>query len=277
MGWIRDIERLIKRLINAELVSVHTNLIGQVVSYDGVTNTCSVQPVQQRMRINDPDNLTTVSLPQLDEVPVKQFGSGKLLLSVAPKVGSYGEIRVSERAIENWLMDGGIASPGSPRKFDISDSVFDPGLYPLIEDGDNGLIASAIKTDRVELRTRSAKTSVGVIDDETLEIKNENATISLASSGAVTITSADVITTSGTETVIQDGTDYAVQYTAMASSFDDLKSELNALVTAHNAHIHITTATVGVGPPGVIAPTTSTGTPPVASMTGAKVAAVRMP
>ena len=35
----------------------------------------------------------------------------------------------------------------------------------------------------------------------------------------------------------------------------ETKAALDALQQAHDTHIHVTTATVGLGPPGVIAPT----------------------
>jgi hypothetical protein len=38
----------------------------------------------------------------------------------------------------------------------------------------------------------------------------------------------------------------------------ETKAALDAIQQAYDAHIHITTATVGLGPPGTIAPTTST-------------------
>ena len=80
------------------------------------------------------------------------------------------------------------------------------------------------------------------------------------------------------QVILNDGADNAVQFSAMQTAFDNLKSELNALVTAYNAHIHITTATVGAtATPGVIAPTTTQGTAPAADMSGAKVDKVRLP
>lgn len=214
MGLERIITRLVRRLFKKEMAKVHTCLIGQVVSYDGATNTCSVIPVQRRIRVNDPNNTTTIDLPQLDDVPVKQFGSGKLLFSVAPQIGSYGKLVISERSIEQWQLDGGIGDPASARRFDISDSIFEPGLYPVIEDGDNGLIVEPIQTDRIEMRTRSAVTSIAVKADETLEIKNEKCTIgidvdgnvSLTTDGSITATAGDTITLdNGTETASVDG------------------------------------------------------------------------
>ncbi len=40
-----------------------------------------------------------------------------------------------------------------------------------------------------------------------------------------------------------------------------VKAELDAMASTFDAHIHITTATVGTGPPGVISPTTTPQSP----------------
>jgi hypothetical protein len=252
MGWIRDIKILVRRMIQAALADVHTHIVAQVVSYTAATNTCSIQPCVTRIRAEDPQNMTTVELPQIDDVPVKQFGSGKCLLSVAPQAGSYGVFHVSEKDLENWLLQGGVVDPTNSKRFDLSDGFFDPGAYPLIPDGDNGALLVPIETDRIALRNRLNTCQVAALDDGTAVIK-------------------------GTTTTVNDGTDFAVQYTALKSAFDTLKQDLNNLVTAYNAHIHITTATVGIGPPGVIAPTTSTGTPSAADMSSAQIATVKLP
>ena len=66
--------------------------------------------------------------------------------------------------------------------------------------------------------------------------------------------------------------DFLARFDELKSGFDELKGDLNALITAYNAHIHITTATPGVSPtPGVISPTVSTGTASTASIDDAKI------
>jgi hypothetical protein len=83
------------------------------------------------------------------------------------------------------------------------------------------------------------------------------------------------------ETVINAGEDWAIQFTEMKKAFDQLKADHDNLASLYNAHIHITTATVGLAPPvgtiGVIAPTLSTSTPSTADMTPAKLEKVRVP
>jgi hypothetical protein len=189
MSWGRELNKLVKKIVRAILAEeVHTHLPAQVVSYDGTTNTCSIQPCIMRMRSEDPNNMTTIELPQIDDVPVKQFGSGKLLFSVPPQVDSYGVFHVSERELEIWLTNGGIVSPGNSRKFNLSDGWFYPGAYPLVADGDNGLISPAINTDRIELRTRLGTSYIYLKDDGSIELTTlGDATVTLATDGTTTV------------------------------------------------------------------------------------------
>ena len=174
MGRWTEIARLVRAITKRHLADVHTHLPAQVVSYNAATNTCSVQPCVKRMRTEDSNNLQTVTLPQIDDVPVMLFGSGKCIMTVAPQAGSYGLLHTTERAIENWMLQGGTVEPTSSRMHDISDSFFQPGAYPLIADGDNGLIAPPIEIDRIELRTRLGTTYVSVTDDNQVAIEANN-------------------------------------------------------------------------------------------------------
>ena len=250
MSWIRPVRKMIRRMIDAALSDVHTSFPAIVVSYNAAFNTCSVQPCLKRIRTEDPENMTTVPLPVLEDVPVQQFGSGKVLFSVAPAAGSYGSVHISERSLENWIIDGGMVNASSQRRFDLSDAIFVPGLYPLKIDGDNGALPvnAAIDTDRVALRTRDGNTKISVLDNGTIELQT-------------------------------DGTcaDYAIAFDDMKTAFDSLKSTLNSHIQNYNTHVHIGTATVSVGPVGSIAPTTTQSSVPTADMSGAKIAKIRMP
>lgn len=55
---------------------------------------------------------------------------------------------------------------------------------------------------------------------------------------------------------------------ALVEKINQLENALNSLITLYNSHIHVTTATVGVGPAvGVIAPTTSTSSDNIVPLT----------
>ena len=69
---------------------------------------------------------------------------------------------------------------------------------------------------------------------------------------------------------------HMVRYEEMETAFNQLKSDFNALVTAYNSHVHITTATVGPSPvPGIISPTASASSPSSADISGAKINEIR--
>jgi hypothetical protein len=207
MSWGRELNKFVKKMVRSILAEeVHTHLPAQVVSYDG-----------------------TIELPQIDDVPVKQFGSGKLLFSVAPQVDSYGVFHVSERNLEVWLTKGGVVDPGSSRKFNLSDGWFDPGAYPLIADGDNGLISPAINTDRIEMRTRAGTSYIYVKDDGTVELKSNNdGTVTIATNGTITGTNSGGSFELKTSGVLEVNS--SVDAAALATKVDLLWATLDTVI-----------------------------------------------
>lgn len=217
MSYLSNLKSLISRIVDNWLYNVRTHLPAQVVSYDSTANTCSVQPCVKQLKFVDPDK-TEVNLPQLDDVPVAQCGSGKLLLSVAPQVGSYGTIHVFDRSIAEWLESGGIVTPANIRRHSLSDALFVPDLYPLVEDGDNGLIATGLDTDRISLRTRTGSTKISVLDNESVEVKNENATVTIAVNGEITCDCPKFIVNSEADSA------------ALASKVDSLFTQMDTVI-----------------------------------------------
>lgn len=72
-------------------------------------------------------------------------------------------------------------------------------------------------------------------------------------------------------------TDHAVRFSKLKVAFDQLKDDFDALVVLYNAHIHVTTATVGGGAtPGVIATTTSQGSESTADIDPAKIDEIKV-
>ena len=140
--------------------------------------------------------------------------------------------------------------------------VFNTGA-PLTDNGNPGSVKLKAMTDfnleAVTLAEMKAPTIT--LEAETLaEIKTKT----------ITLTAETVLELNG-------NADYAVRYNELKTAFDQLKSDLDSLVTTYNAHIHITTATVAAtAVPGVIAPTVSTGSPSTADMSGAKVDKVKI-
>ena len=170
MSWPRKLVALIRSIIKLEQALIHTHIPGQIISYNATTNLASIQPCVNIIRTTDPDNMGGLEQAVLEDVPVKHQGSGKIVLTCAPQVGSYGILHISERALDDWLVKGGKNNPSNARRFDLSDAFFDPGIYPLIVDGNNGLLVPPVNTDRIEMRTRLGTGYVAVVDDGNIEI-----------------------------------------------------------------------------------------------------------
>jgi hypothetical protein len=281
MGWARAFAALAKRAARAVLAGeVRIHVPCQVVSYTALTNLVSVQPCINVIRTEDPNNLTSAQLPVIDDVPVRQFGSGKCLLSIAPQADSYGVLHVSDRALERWITLGGLQDPSSSKKFDMSSAFFEPGVYPILLDGDNGLIVPPIDTDRVALRNRLNSSYVAVTDAGVVEIgagsviSTPVGTITIAIDGKITI--ANSVGTwemdAAGNIAINGSADYAVAYTDLKTAFDTLKGDFNTFVTTiYNLHNHPTAPVGPVSVPSVV------GTSSAADMSAAQVATVKLP
>lgn len=104
---------------------------------------------------------------------------------------------------------------------------------------------------------------------------NEIASIHLKNNGDIEMTgngSSTVILRENGDIELNGDSDNMVRYSKLEEAYNQLKSDLNSFISTYNTHIHVTTATVGPSAvPGVISPTTSTGTPSTGDITPAKI------
>lgn len=208
MSVIRGIQKMVRVYIARAIASLYTNEVAQVVAFDKLTLLASVQPCVTRFRSADAGKLTGLKLPIMNDVSLKIPGSGNMLMSVAPKVGSYGALHFSDRCIEQWVQDGGIAPPRSARKLSMNDCWFDPGLYPQAGDGDNGAIQGGIEDDRISLRTRTGNTEISVMENETVHIATANGTVDISAAGDITLNGGSAsVAREGDDTLADGSTD----------------------------------------------------------------------
>lgn len=98
-------------------------------------------------------------------------------------------------------------------------------------------------------------------DRDGLVIGNDSGFIEIAENGDV---------------ILNGDQDSAVAYTDLKTAFDQLKSDVNDLVTAFNAHVHPTAAPGPPSPPTPV-PGSIPATPSAADMSGAEVNNVKLP
>ena len=193
----REVGKISASVFDAKKYELRTHVFVKVLEYDGATNAIKVQQVRKAIRFTDAENIETVELPPLSEVIVRQVGSGKLWLTIAPQPDTYGYLHISDRDIDAWRENGGkdsdrFVEPTDTRCMDLRDAVFEGSLIHLGEDDDSGALGEAIKTDRISMRTRSGLTEISVLADESISINvnDGNATISVDVDGNITLTSA---------------------------------------------------------------------------------------
>jgi hypothetical protein len=118
---------IIRQAISSQLCSVHTCLPAEIVTYDYTVQKATVQPLL-RKRYRDG---TVQALPEITNVPVIFPRSSSFSMHYPLNQGDNVMILFSERSIDQWLTSGGEITPLDSRKFDLSDAIAIPGLYPF--------------------------------------------------------------------------------------------------------------------------------------------------
>ena len=110
-----------------QLNIIHTSFPGIIISYDHTVQKAVIQPALNK---NYTDG-TTAPMPILTNVPIVFPRSGGAALTFPINPGDTVLVICSERSLDNWLNTGGQVTPDDPRKFDLSDAMAIPGLYPF--------------------------------------------------------------------------------------------------------------------------------------------------
>jgi hypothetical protein len=122
------LRELIFESIEGYLAGVNICLPGRVTAYDASKRLASVKPLVKR-RYSDG---VARALPIINGVPVvmPQTGSGGLILDVAP--GDLVALIFADRSLDKWVAgSGNEVDPQDPRRFDLSDAICIPGLFPF--------------------------------------------------------------------------------------------------------------------------------------------------
>jgi len=169
-------DQVMVNAIQALLYDLHTAMPGQVTKVRG-NSVIDVQPLLKR-RYRDG---SLVVLPIIQNIPVMhQRGAGySIKLPIA--VGDTGLIVFTERSIDAWSVSGGIVDPADPRKHDLSDAIFLPGLYP-----NNNQVAGGA-TDMV---LTNGSNTITISKSGDMVLQNGSAIITLEAAGKFKIANA---------------------------------------------------------------------------------------
>jgi len=122
-----NLSNTIQTVVASVLENMHTCIPGEIIKYDFSKQRAQVRPLIKKA-YNDG---TEESQPIIVNVPVVWPRGTNSMLHMPLNSGDTVMIYFSERSLEVWLDRGGEASPGEERKFDLTDAVAIPGVYPF--------------------------------------------------------------------------------------------------------------------------------------------------
>jgi len=120
---------IIRQAFNSMASQMHTCLPGEIVSYDYTKQKANVK-ILLRKQLKDSEVFT---YPELTNVPVIFPRTSEFSMHWPLNSGDNVALFFSERSLDDWLNAGGTVTPLDPRKFDLSDAIAIPGLYPFSE------------------------------------------------------------------------------------------------------------------------------------------------
>jgi hypothetical protein len=169
----------VRQAILYQLGNVHTSLPGAIVSYDYTLQKASIQPLLNKSWADG----TFTPMPILENVPVIFPRAGGASLTFPVDVGDTCLLVFIERSIDLWLTVGGQVTPDDNRKFNISDAIAIPGLFPFSETSDatnnsdvlltfNGSSFRIKANGDIVIQT-SSKVAIGSSSTEVLDILSQ--------------------------------------------------------------------------------------------------------
>ena len=176
-------------------VGVHTALPAKIVTYNSTTNKAKVKPLIQKIN----QNYTLIPLPELAAVPVQWTGGATWGMKGPLVPGDIGLLIFAECSIDTWLSsDAGLdVEQNDPRRFDFSDAIFLPGLYPFSgydspETSDSEYVFyngdQEIRITEDSIKLKSCQIAIGC-ETQSIELLDQISQLIAALQGAVTATS----------------------------------------------------------------------------------------
>ena len=127
-----SIDESLNILFDNILNGINTCQVGKVLKYDKTTNMATIQPIFKAVHLNDDNEEIIKDKPVIENVLVYFQRSGGYYCYSSVNVGDIGLLFTVQRSIDGYLEGDGknTIDPIDNRKFDLSDSVFFPGLTP---------------------------------------------------------------------------------------------------------------------------------------------------
>ncbi len=132
------LENIINHIVDKRIDDIYTSFPAVVVSCE--KNIAVLKPMIM---------IDGEELPELEGVPVHQFGGSGYTVEVEILEGTEGMVHFAMRAFFDWLSTGSVDKSENERQFDINDSWFVPGI-------------------------RSKKTELAPMDNEGIKLRSQD-------------------------------------------------------------------------------------------------------
>lgn len=213
------------QLIEDYSSNLWTMIPGKVESYDADLQKADVLPMIRRSQ-RVVDGSIDEELPVISQVPVAWPRAGSYRLTFPVAAGDRCVLLISSASIDAYQgsSDSRPLDPGSYQRHDLSDAVALMGWYP-------------------------DPSALGTTDADDVSIGEEG--------GPVIHIGRDLV-----NLYEKDAADFVARADRVESELTSLRDTVDDLVSTFNSHVHVTTATVSQGPPGVLDKPATGATPP---------------
>ena len=143
--------------IENRLSGLHTCLPARVESYNMEKSMVSVTPLIKKVFRNG----QVISMPVINNVPLVMPRGSVSSLTIRIVKGDGVMLVFSERALDLWLSKGGEQEPGDRRRFDLSDAIAVPGLFPFAAGSPAEEDATVLRDGLVKVKLKSDKVAIG--------------------------------------------------------------------------------------------------------------------
>lgn len=122
----------IRDVLDRSAEDLRVALPAHIVSWDAAApEEAAVQPAVTLTRRAPSGALLRFRPPPVPRCPIVWPGAGENAVTWPLSPGDTGLVVWADRAIDDWLLGGGLTDPPDPRRHSYADAVFVPGLRPL--------------------------------------------------------------------------------------------------------------------------------------------------
>lgn len=164
---------MMDKVVSEILKGVGTSIPAHILSFDTSTQLAKIQIAVEFIDVLG----QTFNLVPIVNVPV-HFSGGDFVLEHQIDAGDEGLIIVSQRCIDGWKEQGGVAAQTVLRKLDMQDALFIPGFRSKPK------AITSFSNNGVRLRNKAGDHYVWLKNTGVIELKNENGTYTLGVDGS---------------------------------------------------------------------------------------------